>query len=184
MVTWSETWWFVADDNPVTFNSINMEVPDVRWINFQLAQCKKVALTGPVRLYISSWETHTRVHLEIRLAKYARALVRSLAFQRRMEGCRYVCTLLVERREVPIAVPLYPANWNFSPRIEFFRQNHEALRYTRDVPGVTLRGRIIHTQCDSSKRGYATDRISVPVWISRDVFSETNAICPRCRDIS
>lgn len=42
------------DDNPVTFNSINMKVSDVRWINFQLAQCKKVALTGPVRLYVSS----------------------------------------------------------------------------------------------------------------------------------
>jgi len=28
-------------------------------------------------------------------------------------------------REVPIVVPLYPANWNFSPRIEFFRENHE-----------------------------------------------------------
>lgn len=62
-----------------TYNIINIEVPDVRWINFQLAQCKKVALTGPVRLYISSWETHTRVHLEIRLAKYARARACSFA---------------------------------------------------------------------------------------------------------
>lgn len=42
-------------------------------------------------------------------------------------------------------------------------ESRDAPIYTRDIPGVTLRGRIIHTQCDSSKRGYATDRISVPV---------------------
>lgn len=26
--------------------------------------------------------------------------------------------------QVPVLVPLCPANWNFSPRIEFFCENH------------------------------------------------------------
>lgn len=43
------------------------------------------------------------------------------------------------------------------------RESRDARDIRRDVLGVTLRERIIHTQCDSSKRGYATDRISAPV---------------------
>ncbi|TGZ57425.1 Uncharacterized protein DBV15_05801 [Temnothorax longispinosus] len=87
------------------------------------AQCEKVALTGPVRLYTRRPETHTRAHLEIRLREYTRGRARLFVcshFNGGMEGCRYV-----RDARYPTAVPLYPANWNFSPRIEFFRENHE-----------------------------------------------------------
>jgi len=140
-------------------------IPDEQWINF---------LTGPVRLYTCRSQTHTRAlrNTSGRIRARARLFVCS-HFKR---GWRDVDTC-TRRGDVwyPIAVPLYPANWNFSPRIEFFRENHETpcSRGIRDVLGVTLRGRIIHTQCDSSKHGYAADRISAPVWISRDVFPET-----------
>lgn len=147
---------------------------------------------GPVResssyrscasLYTSTWNARTPAHSQKYVWRNTRARTRPLAhacsFARiSTEGWRDVDTC-TRRRDAryPIAVPLYPANWNFSSRIEFFRENHETpgSRDICDVLGVTLRGRIIHTQCDSSKRGYAADRISAPVWISQDIFPKRN----------
>lgn len=104
-------------------------VPDVRWINFQSAQCEKVALTGPVRLYTCRPEAHTRAlrNTSVGIRARARARARLFVCSHFNGGWRDVdtCTCRGDARYL-IAVPLYPANWNFSPRIEFFRENHDA----------------------------------------------------------
>lgn len=40
--------------------------------------------------------------------------------------------------QVPVLVPLCPANWNFSPRIEFFCENHATPTTHRTVCGYQV----------------------------------------------
>ncbi|KYN12804.1 hypothetical protein ALC57_15019 [Trachymyrmex cornetzi] len=100
------------------------------------AQCEKVALTGPVRLYTHRPETHTSLHLEIRLEEYAsaRARVRLFVCSHFNRGWKDVdtCVLVEERRAVPYSRSSLPGE------LEFLAADRILSRESRDARLATI----------------------------------------------
>lgn len=97
---------------------------------FKFARDRKVDFTGPVYLYTRQANAHTQYG---QIPVYARQCVAVGVVAR-------VFANFIGNRgmQVPVLVPLCPANWNFSPRIEFFCENHATPTTHRTVCGYQV----------------------------------------------
>lgn len=82
---------------------------------FKFARDRKVDFTGPVYLFI---------HVKPRTHNTEDRSVAVYARQHVVVACVFANFIGNRGMQVPVLVPLCPANWNFSPRIEFFCENH------------------------------------------------------------